>query len=490
MSVLRPGPLPASRDYLVLSAVQRAGWAVLLGALVAIGAFNIDLYLPAFPLLQEEFATSAVRVQVTLTGSLVGFAVGQLIIGPLSDAFGRRLPVIVGLALFVLASLAAAAAPTIEVLIALRVLQGLGVAGAAVIALAMVNDLFDGVGAARLIARLILVLGVAPVFAPSIGSFVLTVTSWRGVFLLLAVLGAVVLVVGVTRLPETLPPVRRRAAGVRASAQTYRALLGDRAMVGLMLTAGLSIATLFSYIAGAPFVLQELYGLDTQQFGLAFAAIGAALVIGTQLTGQLVTRTAPERLLVTGLSGALAASLVLAGLVVTSTGGLPGFLGALLVTALFVGVALPTAPAMVLSRHGWAAGSASALLGFTQFAIAGLWAPVFGSFGLRADLTMAVAMTSATILALAVYLSSSGRSSQPSRPCIRTATTTQSRDVHASLSAAHRAVTGDDGWRRFPGTASAYDPTSTGDPRPRAALLPAGRLGDARGRRTLFLAGS
>lgn len=404
MSVLRPGPLPASRDYLALPLSRRAGWTVLLGAMIAIGAFNIDLYLPAFPELQDEFATSAAAVQLTLTGSLVGFAVGQLVIGPLSDAFGRRLPLIVGLALFVLASLAASAAPTVEVLIALRVLQGIGVAGAWVVALAVVDDLFDGVGAARLVARLILVLGVAPVFAPSVGSYVLQITDWRGVFVLLAGLGGALLLVGLVRLPETLPPARRRAAGVRASARTYRVLLADRATVGLVLTAGLFMATLFSYIGGAPFILQELYGLDTQQFALAFAAIGVALVIGTQLTGQLVTRIAPQRLLITGLIGALGASLVLTALVVSTTGGLPGLLLAILVTALFVGIALPTAPAMVLARHGWAAGSAAALLGFIQFTIAGLWAPAFSLFGLRGDLTMAVAMTSATTLALVVYL--------------------------------------------------------------------------------------
>lgn len=401
---LRPVQLPASRDYLQLPAARRAGWAALLGSMIAIAAFNIDLYLPAFPEIQDELATSAVRVQLTLTGSLLGFAAGQLVLGPLSDAVGRRPPLLAGLALFVLASLAAAAAPNIEALIVLRVLQGIGVAATYVVALAMVKDMFDGVGAARLIARLILVLGVAPILAPSIGSAVLEVTGFRGVFVLLALLGAALLAVGLLRLPETLPPERRTPAGRRETARTYRALLADRALVGLVLTAAFSISTLFSYIAAAPFVLQELYGLDTQQFGLAFAAIGAALIAGTQLTGQLVIRVAPERLLLTGLCGSLGAALLLAALVSTGTGGLPGLLLALLATALFVGIALPTAPALVLARHGRAAGSASALLGFTQFAIAGLWAPGFGLLGLRGDLGMALAMTSATALAVATYL--------------------------------------------------------------------------------------
>lgn len=404
MTVLRPGPLPASRDYLSLPASRRTGWTLLLGSMVALSAFNIDLYLPAFPTLQDELATSAARVQLTLTATLVGFAVGQLVIGPLSDAFGRRPPLLAGLTLFLLASIACAVAPTVEVLIALRVLQGIGVAGASVVALAVVNDLFDGAGAGRLFARLILVLGAAPVFAPSIGTYVLQFTSWRGVFVLLAGFGGVLLVVALTRLPETLPPARRQAAGVRATARTYRVLLTDRALLGLVLIAGLVLATAISYVSGAPFVFQELYGLSTQQFALALAAIGTTFVVGTQLTGQLITRTTPQRLQITGLIGALSGSLVLMALVVTTTGGFPALLVALCSTSLFLGITLPNAPAMALARHGWAAGSAAALLGFGQFAIAGLWAPVVGSFGLRADLTIAVAMVSATALALVIHL--------------------------------------------------------------------------------------
>lgn len=404
MTVLRSGALPDTRDYLALPLSRRIGWVVLLGSMTALGAMNIDLYLPAFPVVQEDFATSATLVQVTLTGALVGFAVGQLVIGPLSDAIGRRVPLLAGLALFLLASLACAFAPTIEVLIALRVLQGVGVAGAAVVALAVVNDLFDGVGAARLVARLILVLGVMPVLAPSIGSYLLELTSWRGLFVLLAVVGAVLAVAASVLLPETLPPARRRPTGVRATARTYRVMLSDRATLGLVLTAGLAISAVFSYIAGAPFVLQEIYGLDAQGFALAFALVGACLVIGTQLTGQLVTSIPAQRLLLIGLTGGMVGSVAVLVLVVTGVGGLAALLVALSVVTVFVGVALPSAASMVLSRHTWAAGSASALLGFTQFGLAGIWAPTFGLFGLRDDLTMGLAMTLAMGAALVLHV--------------------------------------------------------------------------------------
>ncbi len=401
----RPSALaPPTRDYLALPLRQRARWVLLLGSMTALTALTIDLYLPAFPTLQDELATTAPRVQLTLTGTLVGLALGQLVVGPLSDALGRRRPLVAGLALHLAASLACAVAPSIGVLGALRVLQGVGCAAASVVALAVVRDLFDGPGGARLVSRLVLVIGVAPVLAPSAGSYLLAVTSWRGIFVLLAVVAAALWVAAALRLPETLPPARRRPVGVRASATTYRWLLADRATLGLVVTAGLTISALFSYVSAAPFVLQELYGLDAQSFALVFAAVGVALVVGTQTTGQLVSRVAPQRLLVTGLVGGLAAALVVTALVLTDTGGLPGLVVALCATTLLTGVAMPSTPSLVLSRHAWAAGSAAALLGFAQFGIGGAVAPLVGLVGLRGDLAMGLAMAAALAAALVVHL--------------------------------------------------------------------------------------
>ncbi len=394
--------LPDTRDFTALTATRRARWVVLLGALTALGAFSVDMYLPAFPELRTDLATTATLVQLTLTGTLVGTAVGQLVVGPLSDALGRRAPLLAGLCLHLLASVGCALAPTIEVLGALRLLQGLGSAAAAVTALAVVRDLFDGAGASRLVARLTLVLGASPIFAPTLGGWLLSVTSWRGIFGVLALLAVVLLLVVALRLPETLPRSRRRPAGLRGTARTYRVLLGDRVTWGVVLTAGLTNSMIFSYVAGAPFVLQELYGLSAGQFALAFAVIGVCFVAGTQVTAQLVARTSPQRLLVVGLTGAMVSALVLVADAASRPATLLEVVGLLCVTTVFIGVAIPTTAAIVLGRNGWAAGSAAALVGCAQFGLGAAVFPLVALGGLRGDLTTGVAVAAAGAAGLVV----------------------------------------------------------------------------------------
>lgn len=397
-----PAALPPTRDFLSLPARSRVGWVVLLGSMAAIGAFTIDTYLPAFPALRDDLGTTARLVQLTLTGTLVGVALGQLVVGPLSDALGRRGPLLIGLGVHLAASVGCALAPSIEVLGVLRVLQGLGSATASVTALAVVRDMFDGAGASRLIGRLTLVIGVSPLLAPSLGGWLLTTTSWRGIFVVLAVMALALMAVAALRLPETLPRERRRPAGPRGTTTTYRALLSDRATWGLVLTAGLTNSMIFSYVAGAPFVLQELYGLDAQQFALCFAAIGACFVAGTQVTAQLVATVAPQRLLATGLSGALVSALALVVDASTHAAGLAGVVALLCVTTVFIGMAIPSTPALVLGRNGWAAGSAAALVGCAQFGLGAAVAPLVGLLGLRGDLTMGVAVATGAGAALVV----------------------------------------------------------------------------------------
>lgn len=256
---------------------------LVLGALIALGPLTIDMYLPALPAITAAFATTEAATQLTLTGTLAGLALGQLLIGPLSDALGRRRPLIAGVVLHVLASGAAAIAPNILVLGALRVLQGVGCAAAVVVAMAIVRDLFTGVAAATLLSRLMLVMGAAPVLAPTLGSQVLRVTDWRGIFVVLAALGVGLVALAVVGLQETLPPSRRRPGGVRATLGAYRTLLRDRTFVGLVVVAGLSMAALFGYVAGSSFVFQGQYGMDEQTFGLVFGAGAIGLIAATQL---------------------------------------------------------------------------------------------------------------------------------------------------------------------------------------------------------------
>jgi DHA1 family bicyclomycin/chloramphenicol resistance-like MFS transporter len=377
--------------------------ALVLGGFVALGPLTIDTYLPALPTITRELETTSAAVQLTLTGTLIGLALGQLVLGPLSDALGRRRPLLAGTALHVLASLLVLVAPSLAVLGALRVLQGVGTAAGAVIAIAIVRDLYDGRAAATMLSRLFLVLGVAPVLAPTIGGELLRITSWRGIFALLAVYGVLMIVVGARMLPETLPPERRQNSGVRGTLAGYRGLFGDRAYVGLVLVAGLTMAGLFSYVSGSSFVYQGEFGLDEQQFGLLFGAGAFWLIAATQLNPVLLRRWSPQQLLVAGTVTGAAAGAALVTLAGTGTGGLPAVVGALWVVLFGCGLALPNAPALALSRHGDAAGTAAALLGAIQFGVGALVSPVVGLLGNDA-VAMGSVVVTALVLAIAVLV--------------------------------------------------------------------------------------
>ena len=386
-----------------VSGRERAKLIVVLGLLVAIAPLTIDMYLPSLPSIALDLHTTATAVQLTLAGTLLGLAVGQLFIGPISDAVGRRTPIIVGLGVHILASLLCLLAPNIAVLGSLRVLQGLGTAAAAVVASAVVRDRFSGPMAAKVFSQLMLVIGVAPILAPTLGSQVLRLTAWQGVFGALAVLGGAILLLAIFALPETLPRELRRTGGIRGTVRDYRALLRDRTFVGLVLVAGLSMASLFAYVAGSSFVYQGQYGLDTQQFGLLFGAGATALIGASQLNVRLLNRFAPQPILIVGLIVGSVGAIVLVVFAATGFGGLPALVGALLLVLAAGGIALPNAPALALTRHGEAAGTASAVVGAAQFGIGAVAAPVVGILGTDA-LAMAVVVAGAMILALGVLL--------------------------------------------------------------------------------------
>jgi MFS transporter, DHA1 family, multidrug resistance protein len=382
---------------------NRALLALLLGAFVAVGPLTIDMYLPALPTIAAELGTTSAMVQLTLTGTLIGLAIGQLVLGPLSDAFGRRGPLLAGTALYVVASLLVLVAPSIEVLGVLRLLQGVGTAAGAVVAIAVVRDLFTGRAAATMLSRLFLVLGAAPVLAPTLGGELLRFTSWRGIFAVLAVYGLLLLAVGWFALRETLPPSRRSARGVAGTLHTYRGLLRDRTFVGLVLVAGLTMAGLFSYVSGSSFVFQRQFGLDEQQFGLLFGAGAFWLIAATQLNPVVLRRWSPAQVLVTGtVVGALAGAALLV-LAATGTGGLVAVVVPLWAMLFASGLALPNAPALALSRHGESAGSAAAMLGAVQFGVGAAVSPVVGLLGNDAA-AMGTVIVTALLLAIVVLV--------------------------------------------------------------------------------------
>ncbi|MHA3702662.1 multidrug effflux MFS transporter [Jatrophihabitans sp. YIM 134969] len=376
---------------------------VILGALTALGPLTVDTYLPALPAITEDLHTTDGAVGLTLTATLIGFALGQLLVGPLSDSIGRRRPILAGAALHVVASVACALAPNIATLTAFRVVEGMAASGAAVVAMAIVRDVAQGRAFLVMMSRLLLVMGAAPVLAPTLGSQVLRFTEWRGVFVMLAVIGSVVLVVTAFLLPESLPAAARRRGGIGASTRAYGALFRDRSFVGLALVAGLSMSAVFGYVSGSSFVMQQTYGLSVQEFGLAFGAGSVALIVGTQLNPRLTARWSS--------AGVLGVALVLAllggvGVIVAATTGVAGLVGLLIplwVVLFGVGVVLPNAPALALNGKGESAGTAAALLGAAQFGVAGLVGPVFGAVGVTAT-TMGLVITGGLALTLAVYI--------------------------------------------------------------------------------------
>src|SRR5665647_2761932 len=316
-----------------LSAYQpNAKYVLLLGLMCALPAVTSDIYLPSLPEVARELHTTTTAVQLTMTGVLMGGAVGQLVVGPLSDRFGRRRPVLIGIALHIVISLLCALAPGIGALIALRVAQGLFNAAATVVAIAVIRDRFTGSDASRLLSRLMLVIGVAPLFAPTVGGLIAGQWGWRAVFVALALFGAALWLAVWRRLPETLLPERRRTAGLGPALRGYGVLLRDQHFVAIAVLPGLGMAVLMSYVIGSPFVLREGYGLSANQFALLFAMNGVALVGGAQINASLVRRVAPIRILRCALPLLLVAAVVLLIISLTKAGGLFGLLAALWVT--------------------------------------------------------------------------------------------------------------------------------------------------------------
>ncbi|MBD8870109.1 multidrug effflux MFS transporter [Nocardioides donggukensis] len=387
-----PGPEgQGDRDYL--------RFVLVLGALIALGPLSIDMYLPAFPRIAEDLSATPSQVQLTLTGMLCGLALGQLVIGPLSDAFGRRRPLLVGLLVHAVASILCSMASTIEMLSVLRVLQGLAGASVSVTAMAMVRDRFAGVAMARLMARLILVIGLAPIIAPSLGGLVLEWTGWRRIFDVLALAALLLATLAARSLHETLPPERRRPARVRASLAAYGGLFRDARFLALALIGGSMMATLFAYVSGASFVLQEGYGLSERTFAIVFGVNAAGFVVGSQLNPVLLRRYSLIQVLTSGILLTFAAAALLLVTSLTGLGGLVGVLVPLGVVMSAAGLSMPNTPALALERYAGSAGTAAAVLGSLQFGVGAAAAPLVGAFGGQSATPMAVVMLALSGLA-------------------------------------------------------------------------------------------
>ncbi|MDG9716080.1 multidrug effflux MFS transporter [Streptomyces sp. DH24] len=387
---------------------RRVGLLVtlILGGLTATPPLAMDMYLPALPEVTRSLHAQAATVQLTLTACLAGMALGQLVIGPMSDKWGRRRPLLTGLAVYVVATALCAVAPNVELLVAFRLAQGLAGAAGIVIARAVVRDLYDGMAMARFFSTLMLISGVAPVVAPLIGGQILRVTDWRGVFVVLTGVGTLLAVVVWTKLPETLPAAERHSGGVGEALRSMRVQLADRAFTGYLLAGGFAFAALFAYIAASPFVVQEIYGASAQTYSLLFGLNSVGLIAVGQFNGRvLVGRVGLDRVFAVGLAIVIAAAtaLLLMSLGVFGEVGLGAVAAALFVLMSAMGITLPNAQTLALMRVERSAGSASALLGTSSFLIGAIASPLVGVAGEDTAVPMAVVQLAAALVALACF---------------------------------------------------------------------------------------
>ncbi|MEU6729360.1 multidrug effflux MFS transporter [Nonomuraea wenchangensis] len=389
----------------VTSKRRHAGVLVALGALSAFGPLSMDLYLPALPDLGRDLGVGDASAQLTMSLCMVGLALGQLVAGPLSDRTGRRPVLLTGVAVYMVTSLLCAFAPGIWPLILLRFAQGFAGGAGMVISRAMVRDLFDGQRAVRVFSTLMMVSGLAPVLAPLLGGQLARVTSWRGMFVVLAVIGLLLLLAAFA-LPETLPPRDRQEGGLRETAVQFTVLGRDRQFVGYTLVLALMSCALFIYISLSPFVLQNEYEMSAQLFSVIFAVNSLGIVLVGRLNSVGTRRLSPRTLLGAGIGvGLTGAAISLAA--VLSGWGLPVLLPALFLVVSSLGVIMPNATALALEPHGRRAGSASAFLGTGQFLLGAVVPPLISGDGATA-ITLTVGIVVVGALALVVHAGTRG----------------------------------------------------------------------------------
>jgi DHA1 family bicyclomycin/chloramphenicol resistance-like MFS transporter len=384
-----------------LSRPERLTYILVLGALTALGPFTIDLYLPALPILERELHAPTTLVQLTLTATMVGFALGQLFVGPLSDQVGRRRPLLLATAVHILACLGAALAPDLFWLSIARVLQGVGAAAGGVVAMATVRDLFGGYPLVKMLSRLALVSGLAPVIAPVLGSQLLLVVDWRGLFVFLAAFGFLVLVANALFLRETLPASARHARGHSTVRQRYGALFRDRIYVGAVIIAGANFSALFAYLSSSSFLFQDVYTLSAQEYGILFGINSVGVIVGVQSSSRMQKRIGPQWI----IAGATIVQLVAAVAIIVLDASGAGFLGIAIPLWFFIaacGFNFPAISALALVRHGHEAGTAASVLGAANFVVAGIVSPIVGLFTITNAIPMAGVMVVAIVIAIAV----------------------------------------------------------------------------------------
>jgi len=381
---------------------NRLNYVLILGALASLGPLCTDLYLPALPELTAQLHANTAAGQLSLTAGLFGLGAGQLLLGPLSDTKGRIYPLIGSLLVLFIASIACALAQSSDQLIAARLIQGLAGGGGAVLSRAVARDLYSGHALTHFFSLLMLVNGVAPIVAPVLGGALLGIMSWRGIFVVLAIISLLLLAASLLGLTETLPREKRVQGTLGNVFSSLAGLFGNRQFMGLCLTQGFIMAGMFAYIGASPFVLQEIYQLSPQQFSLCFAINGIGLIVAAQLASLFSRRYGEMAVLKCALGIAAIASILL---VVACSVHAPLLilLVPLFFSVIIVSIVGTSAGSLAMQSHGDQAGSASALLGVSMFALGGISVPLTGIGGTSA-LTMGLTIVSCYLIAIVLFV--------------------------------------------------------------------------------------
>ncbi|KQO00623.1 Bcr/CflA family multidrug efflux MFS transporter [Paenibacillus sp. Leaf72] len=381
---------------------NRLRLALLLGSFSALGPLTIDMYLPSFPQIAEDFGTKASLVQLSLTACLIGLGLGQLVMGPMSDVHGRRKPLLLSLVVYLIASLACALAPNITLFIVARFIQGFAASAGIVISRAIVRDLYSGHELTKYFALIMLVNNVMPLLAPVAGSGIISFTTWIGVFIVLGAIGLALALIATWQLEETLPREKRISSNFGELLRNFGQLLKDREFTGYALTQGLMIGGIFAYVSGTPFIYQHIYGTSPQVFAFLFGTNGLSLILGSQIVGRLSHKWTEQQFLLLGLllSAASSVSLLIAVLV-------EGPLWSLVVPLFFfvcsIGITATASFSLAMENQAHIAGSASALLGLLPFVLGAVAAPLVGIAGEETAVPMGVIIFTASMLGMVAY---------------------------------------------------------------------------------------
>lgn len=359
----------------------RAGYAIILGLLAALGPLCTDLYLPALPDVSQTLHITASTAQLSLTASLLGLGVGQIIFGPLSDRWGRLHTLLISLLIMIIASIACAMSQNITQLVCARLIQGIAGSGGIVLSRAIARDQYQGIGLTQFFALLMMVNGIAPILAPVLGGGLLMVVDWRGIFAVLALIGILLLLFSHLQLKETLPKEDRHPGGLTSSIKAMGGLLKHRQFMGLCLTQGFIFAGMFAYIAASSFVLQDIYHLSAQQFSFCFAVNGLGLVIAAQIASRLSLRHGERAILKAVLILAtLAAALLF--LISFTHPSLWVVLPILFITIMVNSMIGTTGTALAMRTiPSHSGGGASALIGLAMFGLGAASSPISGLGG-------------------------------------------------------------------------------------------------------------